>query len=139
MNFFSTRGVSESTEGFFEIVIGWGDGADHRGAGVASESVSQNESEFGVSVGHELFFGFGGVIGENFDNSAKSGQGLIDFGGLPESVFGVDSGFGDTLTAGKIDEMDDTVLDTGLGGWHLDFLNKIDWDDSVWAGGALIH
>ncbi len=114
MDFFCTRGVSESAEGFFEIVIGWGDGADHCGAGVASEGVSQNESKFRVSVGHELFFGFGGVISEDFDDSAESGQGLIDFGGLPESVFGVDSGFGDTLTTGKIDEMNDTVLDTGL-------------------------
>ncbi len=114
MNFFGTRGVSESAEGFFEIVIGWGDGADHCGTGVSSEGVSQNESEFGVSVGHELFLGFGGVIGENFDDSAESGQGLINFGGLPEPVFGVDSGFGDTLTAGEIDEMNDTVLDTGL-------------------------
>ena len=114
MDFFGTRGVSESAEGFFEIVIGWGDGADHCGARVASEGVSQNESKFRISVGHELFISFGGVICENFNNSAESGQGLIDFGGLPEPVFGVDSSFGDTLTAGKINEMNDTVLDTGL-------------------------
>eukprot|EP00053_Salpingoeca_punica_P017063 m.163165 g.163165 ORF g.163165 m.163165 type:complete len:493 (-) comp17107_c0_seq1:1427-2905(-) len=127
-----TRSKVQRADGLADVLQHGGDLDDHQCLGSAAKRVLQEVGELGVTVRHVLGLGRQGV-----DDCAEGRERRVDGGGLLEADIVVDGAtLGDTLRAGKIDEVE---LAAGLDARAEVGARDVDDEEGVGARGEVVH
>jgi len=79
--------ISKSSKGLVVVISGWGNGTDHEGFGVASQSILEDTGEARISVRDNHVFSLArGLIRKSRDDQAEDRQTFVDSGCFFESV-----------------------------------------------------